>query len=162
MLQHLVWKSHITWVWFVKTPWFIDSDVLRLQFCSSCPKLKSIIHAPKAEQCGGSIFHSTAWLWSRVSELLFSKQHHGNLDWNGNPSLFSRVQDEATFQAYISQKWFDKSTSFFSPMKIWCFEPHLALVSCQHLHFSRNGSHLQKKCPKGWVSPLSKDAQCKI
>ena len=77
-----------------------------------------------------------------------SMLYHGNLDWHGNPSWFLRVQDEATFQTLISQKWFDKSTSFFLPMKIWCFELHLALVSCQYPDFSRNGSHLKKSFRK--------------
>ena len=29
-------------------------------------------------------------------------------------------------------------------MKIWCLKLHLALVLCQYLNFSRNGSHLNK------------------
>ena len=33
-------------------------------------------------------------------------------------------------------------------MKIWCFELHLALVSCQYPDFSRNGSHLKKSVGK--------------
>ena len=33
-------------------------------------------------------------------------------------------------------------------MKIWCFELHLALVSCQYPDFSRNGSHLKKSVRK--------------
>ena len=56
---------------------------------------------------------------------------------------FHYAQDEATCQIWISQKWFDKSTSFFLPLKIWCFELRLALVSCRNLQFLWNGSHLK-------------------
>ena len=49
---------------------------------------------------------------------------HGNL--HGNPSLFLCVQEGANFPTSIFQKWFDSSTNFFFPMKVWCFELHLA------------------------------------
>ena len=35
-----------------------------------------------------------------------------------------------------------------SSQEIWCFELHLALVSCQHPDFSRNGSHLKNSVRK--------------
>ena len=62
-----------------------------------------------------------------------SEFFQGHLDWHGNPAWFSTVQDEATFQTYISQKWYEISISFFHIMKIWYFKFHLALVSCQYL-----------------------------
>ena len=39
---------------------------------------------------------------------------------------------------------FDKPTSLFIPIKIWCYEPHQVLVSCQNFDFSGNGSHLKE------------------
>ena len=77
------------------------------------------------------------------------KPGQGNLDWHGYPSWFSAVQDEVTFQTYVSQKWFETSISFFYIMKIWYSKLHLALGFMLLSQFV--GSSLKKKCSKIWV-----------
>ena len=54
--------------------------------------------------------------------------------------------------------WLFNITSFFIPMKMCCLKLRLALVSCQYLDYSMNGSHL-RQCLKSWVNLLGKDYQ---
>ena len=65
----------------------------------------------------------------RGTEATYSQ---GNLDWHGNPSWFSGLQDESNFQTKISHKWLEIIVSFFHVMKIWYSELYLVLVSCYH------------------------------
>ena len=72
----------------------------------------------------------------------------GNLDWHGNPSWFSGLQDESNFQTKISQKWLEILRSFFHIMKIWYSGLHLALVTWYYPNLSKNGSRLKKSVKK--------------
>ena len=81
----------------------------------------------------------------RGTEATYSQ---GNLDWHGNPSWFSGLQDESNFQTKISHKWLEILVSFFHIMKIWYFGLHLVLVTCYYPNLSKNGSHLKKSVQK--------------
>ena len=83
-----------------------------------------------------------------VTAFSFCALYQGNLDWHGNPSWFSGLQDESNFQTKISHKWLEILVSFFHIMKIWYFGLHLALVTCYYPNLSKNGSHLKKSVQK--------------
>ena len=90
----------------------------------------------------------TKFILGTYSLILNTYSYQGNLDWHGNPSWFSGLQDESNFQTRISHKWLEILVSFFHIMKIWYFGLHLALVTCYYPNLSKNGSHLKKSVQK--------------
>ena len=86
-------------------------------------------------------------LFTKLCLLYWSQ---GNLDWHGNPSWFSGLQDESNFQTKISHKLLEILVSFFHIMKIWYSGLHLALVTCYYPNLSKKGSRLKKHTLARW------------
>ena len=128
----------------------------RVVVCITVSKGKhteEVLAHENAAECSKCI--AVAGLAFAMSNRDVSVLEQGNLDWHGNPSWFSGLQDESDVQTKIYQKWLEILISFFLIIKIWYFGLHLALDTCYYPNLSKNGIHL-KKCQKNWVLLLGK------
>ena len=121
----------------------------RVVVCITVSKGKhteEVLAHENAAECSKCI--AVAGLAFAMSNRDVSVLEQGNLDWHGNPSWFSGLQDESDVQTKIYQKWLEILISFFLIIKIWYFGLHLALDNCYYPNLSKNGIHLKKSVKK--------------